>query len=92
MLDAVWNQNHLACVDFNVAVTQFHQKRPLHDQKEFIFEVVMMPDKISLELDKLDRALIDHCRDARVLIVENFGEGVGDGDFWEHQLLFYEAQ
>jgi len=74
VLDAPWNNNEFAFLDCGFVVAEFHPQRALHDQKHFVFVVVMVPDELAAQFDGLDLAIIHLADDPRAPIVRKAAE------------------
>jgi hypothetical protein len=54
MLDAAWNNQALAGVQFHYAIPEFHAETALPHQEEFVFCGMEVPGKFTLNLDDFD--------------------------------------
>ena len=45
------------------------QQLAFHDEEQFVFGLVAMPDELAFELDQLEVRVVDLARDARMPIV-----------------------
>src|SRR5579863_799920 len=71
---AARNDYEFAFADDSFAVAKFHAQSALDDEEEFVFVVMMMPDKFALEFDSFDVAVVDLADDARIAVVEEEAE------------------
>src|SRR5437879_7139130 len=74
VLDAVRDDNEFALAHDTFTIAEFHAERAFHDEKEFVFTVVMMPEEFSFELDCFHQAIIDFTNDAGLVVLGNEGE------------------
>jgi hypothetical protein len=58
MLHPMRHDDEFALADDGFAIAEFHAQRAFHDQKQFIFDFVMMPDELAFQLHGLDGAII----------------------------------
>src|SRR5262245_41646443 len=65
MLHAPRNDNELARIHNLFMVAKLHPHPACYYQKHFVFIVVVMPDKLSLEANRLHVALVDFAEDLR---------------------------
>src|SRR5260370_42520571 len=59
VLDAARADNEFAFARDTLTIAEFHAEGALHDEKEFVFIIVMLPEKGSLALDGFHNAIID---------------------------------
>src|SRR3989441_10586835 len=81
MLDAVWNDDELARLDHEVLVSQLHPQPALHDQKQLILVLVMVPDELTLELGELDEVVVHLAHDFGTPLILKPAEHLGEIDF-----------
>src|ERR1700688_4907172 len=74
MLDAARDDDELTFTDDGFAVAKFHVQRAFDDEEKFVFGVVMVPDKFTLQLDRFDFAVVDCANDAGVAVVGEAAE------------------
>ena len=51
VLHTVWHDDELARADPLLAIAELHEQPPFDHQEQLVFLVVMVPDKLALELD-----------------------------------------
>jgi len=59
VLDAVRDDNKFAFTHQTLTIAEFHAEGAPHDEKKFVFVIVMMPKKFSLELDGFHKRIVD---------------------------------
>src|SRR6266404_7759264 len=69
MLNAFRNDDELAFAYDGFVIAEFHAQRASYDQKKFILNVMMVPDELTFQLDRLHGAIVDFTDDARVAVV-----------------------
>src|SRR6266852_4047585 len=74
MLDASRDNDELALADDGFMVAEFHAQRAFDDEEELVFDVMVMPDEFTLELDGLHRAIIDFANYAGMAVVGEAAE------------------
>ena len=74
MLDAPGHDEELALFQPDVAIPEFHPESPLDDKEEFIFVVVLVPDKLALEFYQLDVLPVQLPDDPGALVIVEEGE------------------
>src|SRR5258706_12680109 len=78
MLNAVRDNDELARLDHEVGVSQLHPQTALHDQKQLVLALVMVPDELALELRELHEVVIHRADNLRTPLIlkpaEHFGE------------------
>src|SRR6516225_9920132 len=77
MLDTAGNDDEFPLANQLVAVTKAHAQSALDDQKEFIFVVMMMPDKFAFDFHGFDLAIVELAKDARIPVILELGEFFG---------------
>ena len=71
VLHAPWYDHELPLLQPDVAVTILHAELPANDQKQLILLIVLVPDKLALELHEVDVLPVQLADDPRVpMIVE----------------------
>jgi len=69
MFHASGDDDELALVQLDVSIPQPDQQLALDDQKQFVFGIVVMPDKLALEFCQLDVRIVEFARDAGMPLV-----------------------
>jgi hypothetical protein len=69
MFDAARDNDEFTFAHRGFAIAEFHAQSAFDDQKELVFVVVMMPDKLAFEFNGFDVAVVDFADDARIAIV-----------------------
>jgi hypothetical protein len=54
MFNASWHNEKLASTQFNFTIAKLHSELSLPYQKQLVLLVMVMPNKLTLELDELD--------------------------------------
>src|SRR5438045_6271009 len=67
--------------DYELFVLQFESQPALHDEKELVLLVVMMPHEFTLQLGELDEAVIHLANDLRAPLVLKSSEHLSQIDF-----------
>src|SRR6266699_3536337 len=81
MLDAVRDDDELARLDHEVAVPQLHPQPALHDQKQLVLPLVVMPDELALEFRELHEAVVYLADDLGTPLILKPAEHLGEIDF-----------
>src|SRR5690242_21879978 len=95
MLDAVRHDDELALVDRHVAVAEAHEEPALHDQEQLVLCLVMMPDKLTLDLHQFEVRIIYLSGDARLPVVADQAEllreihDIGHSALLDHDVALY---
>jgi hypothetical protein len=74
VLDAVRDHNEFAFAHHTLTIAEFHAERAFHDEKEFVFVIVMVPEKFSFEFNSFHQAIIDFADDAGLVVLGNKAE------------------
>src|SRR5215472_18720781 len=74
MLDAVRHDDKLALAHNCFMSAEFHSKCAFDDQEHLVFVVVMMPDELAFQLDRLYDEIVDLAEDARIEVILKFRE------------------
>src|SRR5436309_1574599 len=80
MLDAVRNDDELARLDHEILVSQLHSPPALHDQKQLILAVVVVPDELALELRELHQVVVHRADDLGTPLILKPPEHLGEID------------
>jgi hypothetical protein len=80
------HHDKLAGFDPFMMVEKIHAEAAFDDQKHFVFVLVMVKDKLAVQLNQLDLLSVELGGDARVVVVGDPGELLGNVDF-EHGSL-----
>src|SRR5437588_7966260 len=78
MLDAVRNDDELAWLDHEVLVSQLHPQPALHDQKQLVLMLVVMPDEFTLELGELYEGVVHLADDFGTPLILKPAEHLGE--------------
>ena len=85
VLNAVRHDDELAGTndDFalNTVLAHTHAHRAFHDEEQFVFDIVMVPDERPLKLHQLDVEVVEFSRDLGTLLVGEERELLGKVDF-----------
>src|SRR5207237_7363686 len=81
VLDAMRDDRKLPRSEYELFVLQFESQPALHDEKELVFQVVMMPHERALQLGELDEAVIHLANDLRAPLVLKSSEHFSQIDF-----------
>jgi hypothetical protein len=84
VLNAVRDDDKLACFDPPVAITKLHQQPPFDDQKQLVFVSVVVPDEFPLDFGELDVGVVEFAHDARTPVLLNEAEFLGQVDHVGH--------
>src|SRR5262249_12698120 len=71
MLDTPRNDQELSCLEPNEPIAKLHAESTLHDEKQLILVLMMVPDKRSEEFHQFDMLAIEFASDFRAPL---FGE------------------
>ena len=63
-----------------MVVEEFHPEAAFYDEEHFIFVVMMMKDKLPLQLVKLHRLAVEFGSDVGLPVFRDLGEFFGDID------------
>jgi hypothetical protein len=63
-----------ALAHHTLTIAEFHAERAFHDEKEFVFVIVMVPEKFSFEFNSFHQAIIDFADDAGLVVLGNKAE------------------
>src|SRR5271166_2107534 len=74
MLDAPGHDQKLAFIQPDVAVTELHAESSVDDQKQLVFVVMLMPDKLAMEFHQLDVLPVQLANDPGAPVVVEEGE------------------
>jgi hypothetical protein len=74
VLDAARDDNEFAFLNGGFVAPELHPQYALYDQKHFVFALMMVPDKLALQFDGLDVAVVYFADDTRVAVVGKKGE------------------
>jgi hypothetical protein len=74
MLDTARNNDKFAFAHDGFAVAEFHAQRAFDHQEEFVLVFMVMPDKLTLEFDGFDMALVYFTDDSRIPAVGKAAE------------------
>jgi hypothetical protein len=77
MLDAPGNNDEFTRMDDSLAMAKLHAESAFRDQEQFVFLIVMMPDKFSFDLYGFDVRVVELPDDARMPIVREAAEFFG---------------
>ena len=80
MLHAVRDNEEFPGLDGDLAVAKLHSERSLDDEKEFVFRFVKVPVELALQLGQLHQLTVERTHDARVPVVTEQGELLGEID------------
>jgi hypothetical protein len=69
VLDAVRDDNEFAFAHQTFTIAEFHAEGALHDEKKFVFLIVMMPKKFSFEFDGFHKGIVDFSDDAGLVVL-----------------------
>jgi hypothetical protein len=69
MLDAFRHDYEFAGVDHGFVIAEFHAKCAFDDQKQLVFVIVMMEDKLALEFDGFNVSVVEFTDDAWVEVI-----------------------
>src|SRR3974390_2448829 len=78
VLDASGNDQEFAFANQYIAVAEAHTQHAFDDQKQFVLVIVTMPDKLALDLDRLDVAIVEFADDAGMPMILEFREFLGE--------------
>src|SRR5689334_3923381 len=81
MLNAVRDDDELARLDHKVGISQLHPQPALHDQKQLILVLVMVPDELTFELRELHVSVIYFAHDLGTPLILKPAEHFGEIDF-----------
>src|SRR5882672_5065463 len=81
MLDAVRDDDELTRLDHEVAVPQLHPQPTLHDQKELVLTLVMVPDEFALEFRELHETVVYLADDFGTPLILKAAKHLGEIDF-----------
>ena len=85
MLDAVRNDNELAGVNddfsFGAGLAHRHLQRAFDHEEKFVFDIVMMPDELALQLHKLYVEVVQLADDLGAVVVGEERELLGEVHF-----------
>src|SRR5712671_3695919 len=71
MLHAMGNDDELAFANYGFMIAKLHAQHSFDHEEQFVFNVVMVPDKLAFDFDDLHRAVID---DAYLALIPEIGE------------------
>ena len=74
VLGATRDDNELAGTHKLFAIAKPHAQSAFDDEKEFVLEVVVMPDKFALELDRFDAEVIHFAENFGIPVIGEAGE------------------
>src|SRR5258705_9541299 len=81
MLDSVRDDDELARLDYEVAVPQLHPQPALHDQKQLVLALVMVPDELALEFRELHETVVYLADGFGSPLILKAAEHLGEIDF-----------
>src|SRR3989442_1112371 len=84
MFHATWNDHKFSCIQVDVSLSQLHDQMSAYHQKQFIFLLVMVPDKFTLELDKLDMSIVYLTNNFRTPGLGKLGKFFRQAYFFNH--------
>ena len=87
MFNAARNYDELAGINRDNAIAKFDAKSAMNAQEQLIFKIVMMPDKLPLELDQLDLLSVQLADNLWSPMFGNLIQLVGNVDLVHLQLL-----
>src|SRR6516165_2681653 len=76
MLDAMRDDDKFAFADNCFMSAKLHSKRSFDDQEQFVFAVVMMPDELAFQFDRLYSEIVDLAENARMEVILKLREFV----------------
>src|SRR5262249_24371947 len=82
VLDSLRNDEKLVRLQRNVAVAKADSHPALHHEEHLVFLLVVVPDELALDLDELDRVLVDLSRKTRGPTFLEPGELFGEVDLF----------
>jgi hypothetical protein len=74
MLDTARNNDKFAFTHHGFAVAELHAQRAFDHEEEFVLVFMVMPDKLTLEFDGFDMALVYFTDDSRIPAVGKAAE------------------
>src|SRR5439155_8922870 len=80
MLDAVRDDDELARLDHEIAVSQLHAQPALHDEKQLVLTLVVVPDELARELRELHETVVDLPDDLGTPLILKPAEHLGEID------------
>src|SRR6266568_2137820 len=80
LLDSPGHDNHFSFRELDVAVAELDPHPPLHDEKQLVLLLVLVPHEFPLELDELDGAVVDLADDLRAPMFVKQREFVSEFD------------
>src|SRR3989442_963308 len=89
MFHATWNDHKFSCIQVDVSLSQLHDQMSAYHQKQFIFLLVMVPDKFTLELDKLDMSIVYLTNNFRTPGLVKLGKFFRQAYFFNHATLSF---
>ncbi len=81
MLDPSRHNQEFPFLNPNAFVSKLHTKSSLHDEEEFVFGVVLVPDKLSLKFDDFDLLTIEFPYDFGTPVVKKKVKFLAQVDF-----------
>jgi hypothetical protein len=69
MFHTMGNDDKFAFADNHFMIAEAHAEGALHNEKEFVFEVMMVPNEFALELNSFHLAVIEFPDDTGVPVV-----------------------
>ena len=82
MLHAAWNNQKLAFVQRNAAISKFHAEPAAHHQKQFVFLGVAVPNKLALKLHQFQVLAIQFSYNARIPVIGKQCQFLADVDLF----------
>ena len=81
VLDAARDHDEFTFFDPFVVVAEFHAEAALHDEKQFVFVLVMVEDELAFKLVELDLLSVEFGGDVGLPVLGDLGEFLGNVDF-----------
>ncbi len=84
VLNASGHDQELASLKLNTPISELHAEPTIHDQEEFIFVIMLVPNELALELHQLDLLAVQFAHDLRAPIVTEERQLIAEVDFLHH--------
>jgi hypothetical protein len=74
MLDASRDDDQFTRADDGFVAAKFHAQRALDDEEQFVFDIMVVPNELALDLHNLHCAIVDFANQALVPVIRERAE------------------
>src|SRR5437764_7094259 len=89
MFHTTRNDHKFSCIQVDVSLSQLYDQVSAYHQKQFIFLLVVVPDKFTFELDELDMSIVYLTHNFRTPGLGKLGKFFRQAYFFNHATLSF---